>query len=300
MRSSGRRRASSRAACSPVRRGIATSSTARSTSSRSAELHRLDAVGRLGDDAQVRLGVEHVAQPAADDRVVVGDQDARDAAGRSSRRAPRAAPRSRRSRRRPTSSRPPTSSARSRMPPRPAPSRPRESPSRGRRRRPRSTSGLRELERDLAPRGRPRGARRWSAPPARRGRRPAPARAPAPAPRRELARAHPDPARSANADGERDSALRSPKSSSASGRSPRVISRTSSTPSRAVSCAARPARPAPRRSSPRPSSCSTTPVSVWPTSSCSSRASRRRSPSWAQRAAAAGRGARARAGRASR
>ena len=45
--------------------------------------------------------------------------------------------------------------------------------------------------------------------------------------------------------------------------------------------ARRAARAAPRGSrAARPSTCSITPVSVWPTSSCSSRAIRRRSPSW--------------------
>ena len=66
-----------RAACSPVRRGIATSRTARSTSSRSAGLDRLGAVAGLGDDGEVGLGVEHHAQAAAHHRVVVGEQDPR-------------------------------------------------------------------------------------------------------------------------------------------------------------------------------------------------------------------------------
>ena len=77
MRSSGRRRVSSRAACRPVIRGIETSRIARSISSRSAELDGLGAVAGLGDDLEVGLGVEHHPQPAADERVVVGEQDAR-------------------------------------------------------------------------------------------------------------------------------------------------------------------------------------------------------------------------------
>ena len=58
-------------------RGIATSSTARSTSVASASSHRLGAVAGLGDHRQVGLGVEHHAQAAADHRVVVGEQDPR-------------------------------------------------------------------------------------------------------------------------------------------------------------------------------------------------------------------------------
>ena len=38
------------------------------------ELDRLDAVGGLGDDLHVGLAVEQQLQPAADDPVVVGDQ----------------------------------------------------------------------------------------------------------------------------------------------------------------------------------------------------------------------------------
>ena len=41
-------------------------------------LDRLGAVLGLGDDLQVRLGVEHLAQAGAHDRVIVGDQDAGD------------------------------------------------------------------------------------------------------------------------------------------------------------------------------------------------------------------------------
>ena len=39
-------------------------------------LDRLVAVGRLGDDLEVGLGVEHHPESAQDDRVVVGDEDA--------------------------------------------------------------------------------------------------------------------------------------------------------------------------------------------------------------------------------
>ena len=56
-------------------RGIEMSSTARSTSALQPALDRLGAVARLGHDAQVRLALEHEPQAAADDRVVVGEQD---------------------------------------------------------------------------------------------------------------------------------------------------------------------------------------------------------------------------------
>ena len=39
-------------------------------------LDGLVAVGRFGDDLEVGLGVEHHAQSAQDDRMVVGDKDA--------------------------------------------------------------------------------------------------------------------------------------------------------------------------------------------------------------------------------
>ena len=39
-------------------------------------LDGLVAVGRLGDDLEVGLGVEHHSQSAQDDRMVVGDEDA--------------------------------------------------------------------------------------------------------------------------------------------------------------------------------------------------------------------------------
>ena len=77
------------------------------------------AVAGLGDDLEVRLGVEHVAQPAADHRVVVGEQDPRlqrRVIARSPAAARRAAPRAAcRPAARPRA-RPPTSRARSRMP----------------------------------------------------------------------------------------------------------------------------------------------------------------------------------------
>ena len=41
-------------------------------------LHRRGAVGHLGDDAEVGLGVEQITQPVQHDRVVVGQQDAGD------------------------------------------------------------------------------------------------------------------------------------------------------------------------------------------------------------------------------
>ena len=46
-------------------------------SSRERVLDGLVAVGGLGDDLEIGLGVEHHPQPAQDDRMVVGDEDAR-------------------------------------------------------------------------------------------------------------------------------------------------------------------------------------------------------------------------------
>ena len=62
-------------ACSPVMRGIETSSTQMSGCSRSAICDGLDAVAGLGDDLHVGLAVEQQPQPAAHDAVVVGDQE---------------------------------------------------------------------------------------------------------------------------------------------------------------------------------------------------------------------------------
>ena len=57
-------------------RGIEMSRIARSTSALQPALDRLGAVAGLGDDAQVGLAVEDEAQAAADDGVIVGEQDA--------------------------------------------------------------------------------------------------------------------------------------------------------------------------------------------------------------------------------
>ena len=103
-------------------RGIEMSSTARSTSSCMPALDRLGAVAGLGHDAQVGLALEHEAQAAADDRVVVGEHDpgveegVRHAAGSS--RVTRAPP----SGLRPSRSVAPISTARSRIPRTPPPS----------------------------------------------------------------------------------------------------------------------------------------------------------------------------------
>ena len=78
------------------------------------------------------------------------------------------------------------------------------------------------------------------------------------------------------------SALARPRSSSASGRSMRAIRRTSSRLPRAVSCASiTPSRDVSLTSRATRPSCSTTPVSVCPTPSWSSCATRSRSPSCA-------------------
>jgi hypothetical protein len=66
----------SRAAWSPDLPGIEMSRMARCTSSAGeGQPDRRVAVWRFRDDLQVGLGVEHVAQAAHHDRVVVGDQD---------------------------------------------------------------------------------------------------------------------------------------------------------------------------------------------------------------------------------
>ncbi len=88
-----------------------------------AELHRLLAVGRRSDDAEVLLGAEQRREPGADDLLVVDDRDLdRHAAASGDRQhAPRP-----RTRRRPPARRvsvPPTMIARSRIPSRPCPSR---------------------------------------------------------------------------------------------------------------------------------------------------------------------------------
>ena len=40
------------------------------------QLQRLGAGGGFGDDGEAGLALQHVADPGADDRVIVGDQDA--------------------------------------------------------------------------------------------------------------------------------------------------------------------------------------------------------------------------------
>ena len=85
-------------------------------------LDRLGAVLGLGDDLEVGLRVEHLPQAGADDRVVVGDEDARDERDRHQRSS--SAGTSSRTSTPPSrpgliASAPPTSIARSRMPRRP-------------------------------------------------------------------------------------------------------------------------------------------------------------------------------------
>jgi hypothetical protein len=74
VRSSGRRRRSSAAACRPVSCGIATSSTARSTSV-AARARPPRRRRRPRRPRQVGLGVEDHPQAPADHRVIVGEQD---------------------------------------------------------------------------------------------------------------------------------------------------------------------------------------------------------------------------------
>ena len=66
----------SRAACSPVMRGIDTSSTATSGRCDWVDSSAADAVLGLGHHLHVVLAVDQHAQAGADDAVVVGDQDA--------------------------------------------------------------------------------------------------------------------------------------------------------------------------------------------------------------------------------
>ena len=79
-RGSGRRSSGawawiSRVACRPVRCGIATSRIADVGAPRERLGDGLGAVGGLGDDLHVGLAVEQQPQAAADDAVVVGDQE---------------------------------------------------------------------------------------------------------------------------------------------------------------------------------------------------------------------------------
>ena len=148
-----------------------------------------------------------------------------------------------------------------------------------------------------------RGARRWSAPPARRGRSTSSCSC------ESGRRAVPDAAGprtcawSPNGGGERGQRALQPeileRLGSQPARDPADVLGARGAPSRAARRAARAARRGSRPA--RPSTWSITPVSVWPTSSCSSRAIRRRSPSCThQRPRARCRAARTPAGRASR
>ena len=89
-------------------------------------LDRLGAVGRLGDDLEVRLGVEDHLQPVAHERMVVGDEDPCDEGDRHRLSPPPPGTSSRTST--PPSgpgliaTAPPTINARSRMPRKPPPS----------------------------------------------------------------------------------------------------------------------------------------------------------------------------------
>ena len=103
-------------------RGIVTSSTARSTSSARRALDRLRAVAGLGDDLEVGRRVEHHAQALAHHLVVVREQDARlqrDRHWSLPQRDPEPYLGAAR-RQRAIAKRPPTSSARSRIPAIPA------------------------------------------------------------------------------------------------------------------------------------------------------------------------------------
>ena len=267
-------------------------------------LDGLDAVGDLGDDLEVGRRVEHHAQPAPHDVVVVGEQDPglqrrAHAAGPTRHDEPHLGPALRGCA---TEQRPPTSSARSCMPPSPLraaaclavdaaavvadPQRDRRPPS---------------------PRGRAsrcarrRGGPRWSGSPGRSGRSRGPARARARGVGVEP-RPHARAAAVRRLRGERDQRAAQPELverlrpqaardlahvlHAGAGRLLQLLDRAAG------------ARPAPRAGA--PSSCSTTPVSVWPISSCSSRASRPRSSSCAASARRPLSGARPRAGRASR
>ena len=90
-------------------RGIETSITHRSGLRGERLLEGLHAVGRLGDDLHVRLAVDQQLHAATHDAVVVGDQDPHEAPIVSSIVVPSPGAEN-------TLSRPPTSSARSRMP----------------------------------------------------------------------------------------------------------------------------------------------------------------------------------------
>ena len=179
-----------------------------------------------------------VPQAAQHDRVVVGDQDARIERGRHRHGSSRgcasmtSVPPPGRGRDRELA---PISIARSRMPRMPcddgcAPAR-----ARGRRRRTVSTTASPASRRARrSTRWRRRGGRRWSAPPGRRGRRRAPARSESGSSRLD-APLDADAAPARRTRRSAGSALCSPRSSSASGRSRRAIRRTSSVPLRAVS-----------------------------------------------------------------
>ena len=70
-------------------RGMLMSRIARWMSSARRALDGLGAVGGLGDDLEVGLGVDHVLDAVSDQRVVVGDEDPADERGRHAQGLPR-------------------------------------------------------------------------------------------------------------------------------------------------------------------------------------------------------------------